>query len=101
MIVATALVATACGGGRAQPERIATPVKSEVPVTRSKPEPIIVPGIPITLAAAEQEAIKQEVRSQLKDTESANFGTMVARSAERRVGKAWVSTCRSRWSPDH
>src|SRR3546814_16891583 len=23
------------------------------------------------------------------------------RSAERRVGKACVSTCRSRWSPDH
>src|SRR3546814_12448457 len=22
------------------------------------------------------------------------------RSAERRVGKEWVSTCRSRWSPD-
>src|SRR3546814_20205822 len=24
-----------------------------------------------------------------------------ARSAERRVGKEWVSTCRSRWSPYH
>src|SRR3546814_3673972 len=24
-----------------------------------------------------------------------------ARSEERRVGKEWVSTCRSRWSPDH
>src|SRR3546814_14038832 len=23
------------------------------------------------------------------------------RSAERRVGKEWVSTCRSRWSADH
>src|SRR3546814_16969607 len=23
------------------------------------------------------------------------------RSAERRVGKEWVSTCRSRWSPFH
>src|SRR3546814_12591389 len=23
------------------------------------------------------------------------------RSAERRVGKEWVSTCRSRWSPGH
>src|SRR3546814_13228896 len=23
------------------------------------------------------------------------------RSAERRVGNEWVSTCRSRWSPDH
>src|SRR3546814_16079201 len=25
----------------------------------------------------------------------------VSRSEERRVGKEWVSTCRSRWSPDH
>src|SRR3546814_15788160 len=24
-----------------------------------------------------------------------------ARSEERRVGKEWVSTCRSRWSPSH
>src|SRR3546814_7117972 len=24
-----------------------------------------------------------------------------SRSAERRVGKEWVSTCRSRWSQDH
>src|SRR3546814_21062237 len=24
-----------------------------------------------------------------------------SRSAERRVGKEWVSTCRSRWSPYH
>src|SRR3546814_16237667 len=26
---------------------------------------------------------------------------IVARSEERRVGKEGVSTCRSRWSPDH
>src|SRR3546814_13139428 len=25
----------------------------------------------------------------------------LARSEERRVGKEWVSTCRSRWSPYH
>src|SRR3546814_21111333 len=25
----------------------------------------------------------------------------VSRSEERRVGKEWVSTCRSRWSPEH
>src|SRR3546814_3594485 len=28
-------------------------------------------------------------------------GPGVARSEERRVGKEWVSTCRSRWSPYH
>src|SRR3546814_9802533 len=26
-------------------------------------------------------------------------GERIARSEERRVGKEWVSTCRSRWSP--
>src|SRR3546814_13407433 len=28
-------------------------------------------------------------------------GTVLARSEERRAGKACVSTCRSRWSPYH
>src|SRR3546814_12659191 len=28
-------------------------------------------------------------------------GDVVIRSEERRVGKECVSTCRSRWSPDH
>src|SRR3546814_15106560 len=31
----------------------------------------------------------------------ADGGCVDARSEERRVGKEWVSTCRSRWSPDH
>src|SRR3546814_13121539 len=26
---------------------------------------------------------------------------ILGRSEERRVGKEWVSTCRSRWSPEH
>src|SRR3546814_2888457 len=29
------------------------------------------------------------------------LGTETARTEERRVGKEWVSTCRSRWSPTH
>src|SRR3546814_14728433 len=29
------------------------------------------------------------------------FGFTFCRSEERRVGKEWVSTCRSRWSPYH
>src|SRR3546814_13407450 len=28
-------------------------------------------------------------------------GAFAPRSEERRVGKEWVSTCRSRWSPYH
>src|SRR3546814_14199560 len=31
----------------------------------------------------------------------AGAGEMTVRSEERRVGKECVSTCRSRWSPDH
>src|SRR3546814_16678058 len=27
--------------------------------------------------------------------------SVIRRSEERRVGKEWVSTCRSRWSPEH
>src|SRR3546814_8030636 len=30
-----------------------------------------------------------------------NLLTITCRSEERRVGKECVSTCRSRWSPDH
>src|SRR3546814_14807659 len=34
--------------------------------------------------------------------EAINFNlSLFIRSAERRVGKESVSTCRSRWSPDH
>src|SRR3546814_19958605 len=33
--------------------------------------------------------------------ECAADGPAPARSEERRVGKEWVSTCRSRWSPYH
>src|SRR3546814_15554929 len=33
--------------------------------------------------------------------EVAQIARGLARSEERRVGKEWVSTCRSRWSPDH
>src|SRR3546814_13918356 len=29
------------------------------------------------------------------------LGDRIRRSEERRVGKEWVSTCRSRWSPYH
>src|SRR3546814_14510680 len=35
-----------------------------------------------------------------KEREGISFGRR-ERSEERRVGKEWVSTCRSRWSPYH
>src|SRR3546814_16882841 len=37
----------------------------------------------------------------LKKTDTGLAMRAAARSEERRVGKAWVSTCRSRWSPSH
>src|SRR3546814_14961272 len=36
-----------------------------------------------------------------KVLETATVYPFEPRSEERRVGKEWVSTCRSRWSPDH
>src|SRR3546814_17995870 len=35
------------------------------------------------------------------DAEPPRHQRLVCRSEERRVGKECVSTCRSRWSPDH
>src|SRR3546814_11932888 len=45
----------------------------------------------------------RRVHDELKSTEESLHGAMkdLARSEERRVGKECVSTCRSRWSPDH
>src|SRR3546814_11555706 len=40
--------------------------------------------------------IKTNIRANAKSRE-----TTFSRSEERRVGKEWVSTCRSRWSPYH
>src|SRR3546814_19381035 len=31
---------------------------------------------------------------------SPDYGGMVLRSDDRRVGKEWVGTCKSRWSPE-
>src|SRR3546814_16635458 len=37
----------------------------------------------------------------LRTFESVGVDLLLARSEERRVGKECVSTCRSRWSPNH
>src|SRR3546814_11155794 len=36
-----------------------------------------------------------------RSTRKSIVTAVLGRSEERRVGKEWVSTCRSRWSPDH
>src|SRR3546814_19805211 len=44
-------------------------------------------------------AVKDEVRRWVDRVGSRDRGAYALRSEERRVGKACVSTCRSRWSP--
>src|SRR3546814_13031247 len=51
------------------------------------------PGDPAVVMAGEAGASDPLFIAQLRE----KFG----RSEERRVGKGWVSTCRSRWSPYH
>src|SRR3546814_17503094 len=66
-------------------------------------------GVPVVLfdlAAKEgdKSGIAKQAIAQLKKHKPAPLGTPELadiRSEERRVGKECVSTCRSRWSPDH
>src|SRR3546814_15880989 len=53
----------------------------------------------VTESAAEGVAVGDRFYGYYPMAESAVL--TVGRSEERRVGKEWVSTCRSRWSPYH
>src|SRR3546814_9286231 len=56
-------------------------------------------SLPVTMA---QLLLYGLASAALKDTGSiAAIAAAVFRSEERRVGKEWVSTCRTRWSPYH
>src|SRR3546814_3680119 len=46
-------------------------------------------------------ALGQDVQKQVATSLAKWFDAQQEKSDERRVGKEWVSTCRSRWSPDH
>src|SRR3546814_17524782 len=55
-------------------------------------------------AGDDEETADDEALRNARSGEQGTAGTAEAepgRSEERRVGKEWVSTCRSRWSPDH
>src|SRR3546814_20264672 len=69
-------------------------------------------GYEIWVAPEYQRRLYQEIMVAGKDLGIVNFGMRAllslrleknfpTRSEERRVGKEWVSTCRSRWSPSH
>src|SRR3546814_14808521 len=69
---------------------------------------IVVAGAPLVagdrIARADEEVVAGFVGVSLpvaRRQSAAAFRLMVGRSAERRVGKECVSTCRSRWSPYH
>src|SRR3546814_17921250 len=52
-----------------------------------------------TLDAANRRAYVEWVHA--AQANAAMVRDILKRSEERRVGKEWVSPCRSRWSPDH
>src|SRR3546814_13193725 len=57
-------------------------------------------GVTSALDYRQSETLLTQAETQLA---SLKLGKAQAdnRSEERRVGKEWVSTCRSRWAPDH
>src|SRR3546814_12474725 len=91
-------------------ELVATPFRHG---NRTKAEDFFLQGMRIAIAAMAKHgsssgpatiyyAFKQ---SEIKDEGISSTGwatfLQAVRSEERRVGKECVSTCRSRWSPDH
>src|SRR3546814_18783527 len=56
------------------------------------------PNDPDSLSLAPSGGAK---KADFSNVQSGSSSTEADRSEERRVGKECVSTCRSRWSPDH
>src|SRR3546814_20831492 len=53
-------------------------------------------------APGQQQLLLREMKHRIKNLLTLSSGLVsLSRSAERRVGKECVSTCRSRWSPYH
>src|SRR3546814_12039745 len=57
-------------------------------------------GASMTRIEALDQAVEQLLQN-IADTEGATVRVHMVRSAERRVGKEWGSTCRSRWAAKH
>src|SRR3546814_14536918 len=55
----------------------------------------------LDIAAIEHANLAEHARVRLAAGNVLAIQARVKRSEERRVGKECVSTCRSRWSPDH
>src|SRR3546814_12972125 len=52
-------------------------------------------------SAASSSSVRASTQRRPPSASSSSFQNGALRSEERRVGKECVSTCRSRWSPDH
>src|SRR3546814_15280014 len=72
-----------------------------VPTSISVPATLLVEVVAKNCCArlGARKPVEADPRSATPGTISKRAATL--RSEERRVGKEWVSTCRSRWSPYH
>src|SRR3546814_11887343 len=86
--IATYLVTHLCGGSASEATRAGSPPAAAKTVTYDPAQCLALAGVDV--GDSEQKRI----------LESLGFA-VEGRSEERRVGKECVSTCRSRWSPDH
>src|SRR3546814_15811713 len=59
------------------------------------------PRVSTHLAKLKEAGLVRDRRAGVSAYYRFDAATLDPRSEERRVGKEWVSTCRSRWSPIH
>src|SRR3546814_20282977 len=71
-------------------------------LTAALPPWVQADGHDAMVARLKDPATRARVLAEMRDPDVAweNLRLLAGRSEERRVGKACVSTCRSRWSPD-
>src|SRR3546814_12613618 len=62
---------------------------------------VVLTGVPGTSVDTQRTEAAKEVFAKHPDIKIIAEAPGMWRSEERRVGKECVSTCRSRWSPDH
>src|SRR3546814_12600510 len=79
-----------------------TQAKASQPVRISGWSALPAAGTPFVVADTKKEAEKFTALTEAVGAKERDAATPEgSRSEERRVGKEWVSTCRSRWSPYH
>src|SRR3546814_15118559 len=82
----------------ARPKRCARTRTSRSSISASRPAAAGATATPSTTSAANAGSHEAETAAM---TDYYDEHETRDRSEERRVGKEWVSTCRSRWAPDN